>query len=115
MIPGERHNEDKIHLKVLSKQIFVLFFQIDESRTTKEQFHADPALTLNVLAKYWGPQYRRQRSSLTERGESHPACLFLSECHCKLSPKLLPYYEVSCMQNGTLDTEIIGDTEISTQ
>ena len=52
MIPGERHNEDKIHLKVLSKQIFVLFFQIDESRTTKEQFHADPALTLNVLAKY---------------------------------------------------------------
>ena len=45
---------------------FVVFFQIDNSRTTKEQFHSDPAFILNVLTKYYGPQYRRQRSSLTE-------------------------------------------------
>ena len=52
MIPGEPHNEDEIHLKALPKQIFVVFFQIDKSRTTKEQLHSDPALILNVLAKY---------------------------------------------------------------
>ena len=105
MIPGEPHNEDEIHLKALPKQIFVVFFQIDKSRTTKEQLHSDPALILNVLAKYWGRQYRRRRSSLTERGESHATCSCLSECHCELSPKLFPYYGVSCMQTGTLDTD----------
>ena len=52
MIHGEPHNEDEIHLKALPKQIFVVFFQIDKSRTTKEQLHSDPALILNVLAKY---------------------------------------------------------------
>ena len=52
MIPGERHNEDEIHLKALPEQMFVLFFQIDKSRTTKEQFHSDPALIFNVLAIY---------------------------------------------------------------
>ena len=52
MIPGERHNEDEIHLKALPEQIFVVFFQIDKSRTTKEQFHSEPALILNVLTKY---------------------------------------------------------------
>ena len=52
MIPEERHNEDEIHLKALPEQIFVVFFQIDKSRTTKEQFHSDPALILNVLRKY---------------------------------------------------------------
>ena len=36
---------------------FVVFFQIDNSRTTKEQFHSDPAFILNVLTKYYGPQY----------------------------------------------------------
>ena len=48
-----------------------------------------------MLTKYKGSQYRRQRSSLTERGESRAACSCLSECHCELSPKLFPYYEVS--------------------
>ena len=52
MINGELHNEDKIHLKALPEQIFVVLFQIDKSRTTKEQLHSDPALILNVLAKY---------------------------------------------------------------
>ena len=52
MIPGERHNEDEIHLKALPEQIFIVFFQVDKSRTTKKQFHLDPALILNVLAKY---------------------------------------------------------------
>ena len=79
-IPGERHNEDEIHLKALPEQIFVVFFQIDKSRTTKEQFHSDQALILNESTKKLVPQYRRQRSSLTERGESHAACSCLSEC-----------------------------------
>ena len=52
MILGERHNEDEIHLKGLPKQTFVVFLKIDKSRTTKEQFQSDPALILNVLAKY---------------------------------------------------------------
>ena len=39
MIPGERHNEDEIHLKALPEQIFVEFVQIEKSRTTKEQLH----------------------------------------------------------------------------
>ena len=52
MIPGERHNEDEIHLKALPEQIFVVFLKIDKSRTTKEQLHSDPALILNMLAKY---------------------------------------------------------------
>ena len=52
MIPGELHKEDEIHLKALPEQIFVEFVQIEKSRTTKEQFYADPALTLNVVAKY---------------------------------------------------------------
>ena len=51
MIPGEGHNEDEKHLEALLEQIFVVFFQIDKSRTMKEQFHLDPALILNVLAK----------------------------------------------------------------
>ena len=50
--PGERHNEDEIHLKALPEQIFVVFLKIDKSRTTKQQLHSDPALILNVLAKY---------------------------------------------------------------
>ena len=86
MIPGERHNEYKIHLKALPEQIFVMFLQIDKSSTRKERFHSDSAT--------W-------------------SCL--SECHCELSPKLFPYDEVSCMQTGTLDTEIIWDAEITTQ
>ena len=52
MIPGERHYEDEIHLKALPEQIFVVFLKIYKSRTTKEQLHSDPALILNVLAKY---------------------------------------------------------------
>ena len=52
MIPGERHNEDEIHLKALPEQIFVEFVQIEKRRTTKEQLYSDPALILNVLAKY---------------------------------------------------------------
>ena len=52
MIPGERHNEDEIHLKALPEQIFVVFLKIYKSRTTKEQLHSDPTLILNVLAKY---------------------------------------------------------------
>ena len=53
MIPGELYNEDKIHLKALPEQIFVVLFPIDKSRTTTEQLHSDPlALILNVLAKY---------------------------------------------------------------
>ena len=39
MIPGERHKEDEIHLKAFPEQIFVVFFQIGKTRTTKEQFH----------------------------------------------------------------------------
>ena len=44
-----RHIEDEIYLKVLPERIFVVFFQIDKSRTinkstTKVQFHLDPAL-----------------------------------------------------------------------
>ena len=49
MIPGERHNEDEIHLKALPEQMLVVFYK---SRATKEQFHSDPALILNVLTKY---------------------------------------------------------------
>ena len=52
MIPEERHNEDEILLKGLPEQIFVVFFRIDKNTTTKEQFHSDPALILNVLTKY---------------------------------------------------------------
>ena len=52
MIPEELHNEDEINLKELPEEIFVVFFQIDKSRTTKEQLNSDPALILNVLAKY---------------------------------------------------------------
>ena len=52
MIPGERHNEDEIHLKALPEQIFVVFLKIDKSWTKKEQFHSDPALILNVIEKY---------------------------------------------------------------
>ena len=49
LIPGERHNEDEIHLKALPEQILVVFYK---SRATKEQFHSDPVFILNVLAKY---------------------------------------------------------------
>ena len=52
MIPGQRHNEDEINLKALPEQIFIVSFQVDKSRNTKKQFHLDPALILNVLAKY---------------------------------------------------------------
>ena len=74
MISEERHNEDEMILKALPEQIFVVFFRIDKSIPSKQQFHSDPALILNVLAGYYGRQYRRQRSSLTEREESHAAC-----------------------------------------
>ena len=43
-----RHIEDEIYLKVLSEPIFVVFFQIDKSRTTKVQIHPELALILNV-------------------------------------------------------------------
>ena len=52
MIPGELHKEDEIPLKALPEQIFVEFVQIEKSRTTKEQLHSDPALIINVVAKY---------------------------------------------------------------
>ena len=52
MIPEERHNEDERLLKALPEQIFVVFFRIDKSIPTKQQFHSDPALILNALAKY---------------------------------------------------------------
>ena len=58
-----RHIEDEIYLKGS-----VVFFQTDKSRTTKVQFHSDPALILKVSAKYVGRQYQRRHLSLTERG-----------------------------------------------
>ena len=44
MIPAERHNEEKVHLKALPEQIFVVFFQTEKSSTRKKQFPSDTLL-----------------------------------------------------------------------
>ena len=49
-IPGELHNEDEIHLKALLEQTFVVFFQVDKSKTTKEQLKIVAVRDLNIKA-----------------------------------------------------------------
>ena len=46
--PGELHDEDEIHLKALPEQIFVVFFQIDKSKTAKEQLKIIAVRNLNI-------------------------------------------------------------------
>ena len=47
-IPGELHNEDEIHLKALLEQTFVVFFQVDKSKTTKKRLKIVAVRNLNI-------------------------------------------------------------------
>ena len=46
--PWELHNADEIYLKAFPEQIFVVFFKIDESKTTKEQLKIVAVIDLNI-------------------------------------------------------------------
>ena len=47
-IPGELHNEDEIHLKALLEQTFVVFFQIDKSKTSRKQLKFVAVRNVNI-------------------------------------------------------------------
>ena len=48
--PWELHNADEIYLKAFPEQIFVVFFKIDESKTTKEQLKIVAVINLTYRA-----------------------------------------------------------------
>ena len=78
MIPGERHNEDEIHLKALPEQIFVVFFQIDKSRNHKRAVPFRASFDLKRVNKILGSAV--SKAALKSNRTRRVTCCLFSVC-----------------------------------
>ena len=94
MIPGEHHNEDEIHLKAFPEQIFVVFFQVDKSRTTKEQFSSYGINSPSIISGTSSIREKLNSESLSEEIEEELECKDILIFLC--FPSLHFFFYITC-------------------